>query len=100
MSKLLFKKRGVKVFAIEGKWWKHIINRRPDGIVFPSVRIIEPEALQILESLSQHAPLFLHEYGNTLKRISAFDLYKKKHELFKVIFTHGKMYQNQFDKEK
>lgn len=99
-AKTSLKKKGVKLFVINGKWWKYLISRKPDVIVFPTVRIIGPKAPQILELLSQHVPLFLHEYGNTLKQISAFDLHKERHEFFKVIFTHGQMYQNQLDKRK
>lgn len=90
-------KKGVKVFVASGKWWEYIINRKPDAIVLPSVRNPEPGAPQVLETLSSHTPLFLHEYGTTAKDISAFDTYKERHEFFRTVFTHGKVYQKQLD---
>ena len=87
----------VKVFVVNDGWWKYILNRKPDAVILPTVRLVEPSSIRILETLSRHVPLFLHEYGNTAKSISAFDLHKERHEFFNTIFTHGKVYQKQLD---
>lgn len=95
-NKSLQKER-VKVSVVNDRWWEYIINRKPDAVILPTVRLVEPSCIQILETLSKHTSLFLHEYGNTAKSISAFDLHKERHEFFKTVFTHGKVNQKQLD---
>ncbi|MDQ3008461.1 MAG: hypothetical protein M3Q81_02595 [bacterium] len=90
-----FNDDSVKVKVVQGDWWQEIIQCKPDALVLPTVRILEQHGYEILHQLARKLPLFLHEYGQPIKNVSAFDLYKERHELMTHIFTHGRKYQSQ-----
>ena len=40
-------------------------------------------------------PIFLHEYGNSIKNFSAFDIHPERHDLLTAIFSPGTKYSQQ-----
>lgn len=98
-KKLIYSKRKIvienlEIFPVVGDWWKIVLSQSPNAIVLPSIRLPK-NSLKTLELLQKKAPVFLHEYGNTMKKISAFDLHPERHNFFTAIFTHGELYHNQ-----
>ncbi|PIR58800.1 MAG: hypothetical protein COU69_03305 [Candidatus Pacebacteria bacterium CG10_big_fil_rev_8_21_14_0_10_56_10] len=85
-------KPGVEVVVVGQNWQEILLSSQTDGLVLSSIRT---GSYQFYKQLSQHQPIFLHEYGNSLKKISAFDLFPERHRLLSSIFFPGKKYYSQ-----
>lgn len=94
------KSKGINIYPVVGKWAKFALLSNPDAILLPTIRLGQNRPVMTLSKLAKATPLFLHEYGTTMKKISGFDLYKERHSLLKATFTHGKLYHKQAEKIK
>lgn len=85
----------VRIIPVIGPWESLVARLKPDAFLLPTVRFGQGDPAVVFTKLARMAPLFLHEYGNTMKQHSAFDFYKERHNFFSGIFTHGKLYHQQ-----
>ena len=76
-------------------WWDELLSCKPNAIILSTIMLLGNNSVKHLSDISKKIPVFLHDYGQSMKEISIFKLYKERFQFLAGIFLPGKAYLKQ-----